>query len=553
MSDKKRILFCNEASFLCSGYGKYGKEVLTRLHNTGKYDIAEFATYGTIQDPRASSIPWDYYANAVTDRDSRFSEYQRNPSNQFGEWRFERVALDFKPNIVWDIRDFWMLNYQANSPLKDYFHWSIMPTVDSAPQRPEWLEIFSRADSVFTYSDWSYDVLEKEGAGTLNLVSSASPGVDTEIFAPVKNKTAHKASMGLQEDVKIIGTVMRNQKRKLYPDLFAAFRDYLDECERQGKSEQASKTYLYCHTSYPDVGWDFPTLLKEFGLGNKVLFTYVCKQTGNCFPSFFRGAQAVSPFTKAYTAVFPSVSSGITDEQLADIYNLFDVHVQYAICEGFGMPQVEAASCGVPVMAVDYSAMTDVVRKINGYPIKVKRLFRELETGAYRAMPDNSDLVSSLIHFFASPQPVRQRKGIKAREGVFEHYTWDKTAKVWEDHFDSIEFKRTQNKWDSPPRPAPANFNIQNIDNNSHYVEVAINQTIGPERENTFRKSEYIKDLNHKARFDGRGWKHFDREKFVNILKVHCQNINNCESARCGQIQMEFPDYIQFAHARRNQ
>ena len=107
---------------------------------------------------------------------------------------------------------------------------------------------------MFTYSDWSYDVLEKEGAGTLKLVSSASPGVDTEIFSPVKNKTAHKGAMGLEEDVKIIGTVMRNQKRKLYPDLFAAFRDYLDECERQGKKELAQKTFLYCHTSYPDVG-----------------------------------------------------------------------------------------------------------------------------------------------------------------------------------------------------------------------------------------------------------------------------------------------------------
>ena len=142
---------------------------------------------------------------------------------------------------------------------------------------------------------------------------------------------------------------------------------------------------------------------------------------------------------------------------------------------------------------------------------------------------------------------------MKAREGVFEHYTWDQTAKVWEDHFDSIEFKKNQNKWNSPARPAPANFNIQDIPNNSHYVEMLINQTLGVDRENTFRKSEYVKDLNHKARFDGRGWKHFDREKLVNILKVHCQNINNCEAARCGQMQMEFPDYIQFAHARRSQ
>ena len=552
MTDKKKILFCNEASFLCSGYGKYGKEVIKRLYDTGKYDIAEFATYGSVDDPRANSIPWDYYANAVKEQDPRFSEYQKNPSNQFGEWRFERVLLDFKPGIVWDIRDFWMLNYQANSPLKDYFHWSIMPTVDSAPQRPEWLEVFSRADGIFTYSDWSRDVLKKEGAGKLSLNGCAPPGVDIDTFKPVDNKTAHKTSMGLEEGVKVIGTVMRNQKRKLYPDLFAAFREYLDECERQGRTELAKKTFLYCHTSYPDVGWDFPTLLKEFGLGNKVLFTYLCKKTGKCFPSFFHGAQAVSPFTKEYTAVFPSVSSGVTDEQLADIFNLFDVYVQYAICEGFGMPQVEAAACGVPVMSVDYSAMEDVVRKISGYPIKVKRLFRELETGAYRAMPDNDDLVASLIPFLSSPQPIRQRKGMIARQGVLKHYTWDKTAKIWEDYFDSVEFKGVQNKWDSPPRFAPANFNMPEELGNSQFVQQAIFQTMGSDRENILRKTEYIKDLNHKARFDGRGWKPFDREKLMDILKVLCQNINNCESARCGQIEMEAPDYIQFAQARRD-
>ena len=40
------------------------------------------------------------------------------------------------------------------------------------------------------------------------------------------------------------------------------------------------------------------------------------------------------------------------------------------------MPQVEAACCGVPVAAVDYSAMEDVVRHTNGYPIRIKKMFR---------------------------------------------------------------------------------------------------------------------------------------------------------------------------------
>ena len=178
--NRKKILLCNEASFLFSGYGKYGKEVLSRLYKTDKYDLAEFATYGKINDPRDKNMPWDYYANIPEDNDPRFNEYNKNPANQFGEWRFERVLLDFKPDIVWDIRDFWMLGYQSQSPLKDYYHWAIMPTVDSAPQRPDWIDVFSRADGVFTYSEWSGKVLKKESGNLIIPVGTASPGVDID-------------------------------------------------------------------------------------------------------------------------------------------------------------------------------------------------------------------------------------------------------------------------------------------------------------------------------------------------------------------------------------
>ena len=41
--------------------------------------------------------------------------------------------------------------------------------------------------------------------------------------------------------------------------------------------------------------------------------------------------------------------------------NTFDLYVQYANSEGFGLPQVEAAGCGIPVASVDYSAMSSVV------------------------------------------------------------------------------------------------------------------------------------------------------------------------------------------------
>ena len=219
--------------------------MMSRLHETGKYELAEFATYGSINDNRNRQIPWDYYANVPNQGDPSLEEYNKNAINQFGEWRFERVLLDFKPDIVFDIRDFWMLGYQGRSPLRDYYNWTIMPTVDSAPQRPDWIDTFAKADGVFTYSDWSGDVLRKESGGMISPLGAASPGVDIETFKPVPNKSAHKSEAGLLDDVKIIGTVMRNQKRKLFPDLFQAFRKFLDQCEQRGKTELAKKTFLY--------------------------------------------------------------------------------------------------------------------------------------------------------------------------------------------------------------------------------------------------------------------------------------------------------------------
>ena len=98
---------CNDAHFLKTGYAKYGNEVLNRLVDTGKYELAELACYGEVGDERNRNARWMYYANAVGKDDPRYNLYNSNVKNEFGLWRFERVLLDFKPDIVWDIRDFW--------------------------------------------------------------------------------------------------------------------------------------------------------------------------------------------------------------------------------------------------------------------------------------------------------------------------------------------------------------------------------------------------------------------------------------------------------------
>jgi glycosyltransferase involved in cell wall biosynthesis len=451
MTQKLKILFASEASFIHSGFGNYTRELLTRLHKTNKYEIAEFSSYGFVNDPRDRDIHWRYYANAVKDTDPRFKEYMSRMDNQFGRWRFEKVVLDFKPHVVVDIRDYWMSSYQEWSPLRQYFNWVLMPTVDSAPQQDPWIDTYINADAVFSYSDWGGEIIQQQSNNRINYVGTARPGVNLEIFKPKNNVDEIKRALGLPKDSIIIGSVMRNQKRKLFPELLKAFRQLLDEMYADGMKE-ADSIYLYLHTSYPDAGWDFPELLRDTRLCNRVFFTYQCQNCKAVHADVYARSQKICSRCLENASRFTSVNNGVSDAVLSDIYNTFDLYVQYAICEGAGMPQIEAAACGIPIATVNYSAMVDIINKLDAYPIKVGSFFKELETKAIRCYPDNNDLIKIIKkHIRLRPNQIKQKK--KTVRNLAElNYNWDNTAKVWENFFDSQWLFNTKKSWSDPIR-----------------------------------------------------------------------------------------------------
>ena len=456
MANKLKVLMCSEASFLNSGFGTYTKEVLSRLHKTNKYEIAEFASYGFVNDPRDRSIDWIYYANAVREDDPRHKEYLSRQDNQFGRWRFEKVLLDFKPDVVIDVRDYWMSAYQGYSPFRKYFHWILMPTVDSEPQQEDWIDTFLSADAVFTYSDWGADVLSRQSSGKINYINTTAPGVDLKAFN-LKDRDGRlslRQKMGIPSDAIVFGTVMRNQKRKLFPELFITFRELLDKLEAENKPEIANKLYLHIHTSYPDMGWDIPELLKESRIANKVLITYSCKNCKNVLASTFCGPIRNCPRCLSKSMGFTSVGDGVSSETLSDIYNCFDIYIQYAICEGFGMPQVEAGACGLPIITVDYSAMKDVIKYLDATPIPAKTSFKELETKAIRVYPDNDVLCSKMLELakeiHADPNKFEEKRKA-VRELTEKHYDWDITVKKWEKYLDKLDSEGYRADWSKSP------------------------------------------------------------------------------------------------------
>lgn len=537
---KPRILYVGEASFLATGYSTYSREVLSRLHATGKYEIAELACYATDNDPRRLELPWKFFGNAPI---IRTPEYDSNQIYKFGHWSFNDVCLKFRPDIVFDIRDHWVLAFEERSPFRPFFNWAIMPAIDSIPLHEKWLATCINSDACLSYTDWGQGVLNAEGGGLVNTVGVAPPGADLDTFAPM-DKAKLRKKFGFEDDVFIVGTVMRNQARKLYPNLISDFATFL----KTTSPEIAAKTYLYLHTTYPDEGWDIPRLIKNSGISNKILVTYKCRNCSNVFPSFYQDARGACQECNSNQAGFPNVQSGVDRLTLACVINLFDVYVQYATNEGFGMPQVEAASCAVPVMATDYSAMSDVVRKVNGYPIKVHHYYMEPIIGTYRAVPDGIDFVSALNRFFSLSPTQRREKGFQARMGVERHYTWEKTAHQWEKVLDSLPLRDWSQTWDSPSRFHQPVKPPNEFPSNEALVKWSIINILGrPEMADSYLALRLIRDLNwgvtatptgdylNEDSFasTGENLRNFGVDDMLAELRELCALNNQWESKRC--------------------
>jgi glycosyltransferase involved in cell wall biosynthesis len=532
---KRRILFCSEFSALSTGYGRLYKEIISRVHQTGRFEVFEQASYCSPVDPRIGEVAWPIFPVMPAPGDTRGEqEYNSNPLNQFGHHKFEHSALACRPHIVCDMRDFWYFANLNTSPFRQLYKLALMPTIDAEPLREEWVADAINADAVFTYTDWAGELLEKQGGGKANYLGTTIPGANPEQFFIIPNKAQLKASLGIDPESIVIGIVARNQKRKLYPALFEAFEQFLqtqDEFTRE-------KTLLYVHSTYPDIGWNFAELLKEYGLGNKVIFTYTCRNPGcnNIFPSFFKDARGTCPKCGQYSAGFPTSNQGISNKDLNYIYNLFDVYVQYSACEGVGMPACEAGCAGVPIVVVQYSGMMDYIKKAGAYPIKVTEFSKESETGRLMAIPDNKDLVKTLAHLVRLPDNIRRTIGFETSQLIRKNFNWDDTAAKWIAYFDSV---KPVDLWKSPPRIHQPIMNFPPNQSNEQFVRTAIINILGrPDLTHSYLALRMVKDLNIGATSSNQQRSMpYDRQAVVNELLQMAQFNNHWESERLRRIQ----------------
>ena len=168
--------------------------------------------------------------------------------------------------------------------------------------------------------------------------------------------------------------------------------------------------------------------MNDHGISSRVLFTYKCKTCHLITSDFFNDGVQICKSCGNFTNQLAGISNSVDSNQLASIYNLFDVYVQYANSEGFGMPQLEAAYCGVPVVSVNYSAMESVIKNIGGIPIQPLSFYKECETGCDRAVPNNEEFIQVMTNLIRLGKQDNAKRGLEIRDKALKVYNWKQTA-----------------------------------------------------------------------------------------------------------------------------
>ena len=512
MNNKLNVLFLTEFSQSSSGYSKLGREMLSRLKD--KYNVFELAGYCHDDDPRIPDADWKVYPTMPGQEAKlqEIEEYKSHPENgQGGRWRFNDVCLDCQPDVVIIVKDAWYETFAHYFPFRHLYNLIWWNPVDGYPLEPEWIGAAIDADACFTYTDWGYNVLKEACGNKGNIVSSMPLGVNEKDLYPIFDKAGIKKHFGFKDDTLITGFIARNQPRKLIAALVESFSKFLSITSQ----DVAAKSFLYLHTSWPDMSWNIPQLLKDYGVGNKVLFTYQCKNCKAVYPTIYSDIGSICKECHQNSAATSRSSDGVPEDQMNLIYNFMDVYVQLSTNEGFGLPAAEAIMCAVPTLVTDYSGTCEMITYADAIPIKSLKLYREMESNSnrYQSMPDTDLLAQQLHDLLSLPSDLRRVIGHKQYMKGRQRFSWDVAADILMKTIDKMPKKN----WKSGPyRIHKANLNIPEDLSHEEMVYWLCNHVIGrPELFNRYNALKQTYELMMQVQLNKPNFRHYVLEDAI--------------------------------------
>ena len=388
--EKLRLLWVSDAPALNTGFAKVTRELLSRFSADGRYEVASF---GWFENPANSQeVPYPVFAADA----------------EYGQNNFQEVVADFQPDVVVTLGEVWMVDWIAETAARKDFAWVGYLPIDGAPIPRSWVDVLVEMDAVVAMSNFGQATIQ---TASRHLDPTHIPlGVDSNVFRPLPNRVQLRAENGLMDRF-VIGCVARNQPRKQYPLLLQAFAEFLNTCP---------EGLLYLHTDPNDtLGWDLEALISRYRLTEDVRIS-----------------------EKA------SITHGVDEAELNQIYNCFDVFVLPTLAEGFGLPFIESLAAGIPVVGTDCSSCRELVEG-HGELIRVKAKLTTAPYGIEYAFADVSHLVEILKTL---NEDLALRVKYRNEGHAFaQQFAWDDLMEKW--HALLAQWRSRSQQGDSPSRP----------------------------------------------------------------------------------------------------
>lgn len=353
-----RILLASNGNWCGTGYGTQSKGLSRALRDLG-HTVALAPTYGL------------YGGRLVYDN---MMVYPPAPGDMLGVESLPEHALDFKADLVITLYDIWPFatdfGHNLNAPWLAWF------PVDSIPVAPRLTQVAASARYPTVYSKFGLEQMRSVGLDC-HYVPHA---VDTTVFKP-GDKQAAREVIKIPQDKFVVLMVAMNKgipARKAFPEQIAAFAEF-------HKSHPGSALYLHTNFTGPEA-LPIEPILWEVGLHDGCIYT-----------------------TPPY-----KIKTGLSEPDLALLYQACDVLMNASYGEGFGLTILEAQACGIPVITNNVTSMPEITfygqtvepaqKQWNPlgcwwYPPSIPTLTEALEKqyGVIRELPDVYAIPPSVI------------------------------------------------------------------------------------------------------------------------------------------------------------
>ena len=215
--------------------------------------------------------------------------------------------------------------------------------------------------------------------------------IDTNVYAPPAGRDALREEMGLRDRFVIgINAANSDGTRKGFSEQFQAFARF---------RARHPDAVLLVHSIAQNTPWgglDLLALADKLGIRDDVRFA---------------GQHALS-------------SGLMPDEALAGWYGVLDVLSNCSRGEGFGLPVIEAQSCGTPVVVTNASAMPELCG--SGWKADGQRVWHDLHH-SFWVTPD----VDAITEAWEKARKAPERKRAQAREFALAHDVKRVSGKYW--------------------------------------------------------------------------------------------------------------------------